>query len=140
MKRIVMTAALFLLTLSPALALTQAQAQQDVSGLWVGQLMGNTVKCHLEQRGKYIWGVAYVTAANGETNAYHLTGKADGHHFFVYHSSGHRFVGDIRGEDGLKGTLTLGNGLSFTVQAERTKRGVTVPGGLEWPPGYPPAN
>lgn len=134
MRRFVLAAALLFLMLTPALA------QADVSGLWVAELLGNKVECHLEQKGKYLWGVAYVTAPNGERNTYHLTGQATDRHFFTYHSSGHRFSGDLKGGDEVRGTLTLGNGLSFTVQAERTQHGVTVPGGLQWPEGYPPLN
>jgi hypothetical protein len=123
--------------LSPAFARTDA----DVAGLWVAEFFGNKVECHLEQRGQFLFGVATVFTRAGEKNTYHLAGIVDGMHIRALHGSGNYFDGSMQGDDAASGTFFLvKSGQSFSMQAERTKRGQTVPGGLEWPPGYPPSN
>lgn len=132
----------FLLAIAMLLvALTPALAQADVTGLWVAEFFGNKVECNLEQRGQFLYGVATVTTRAGESNTYHLAGLVDGKHIRALHGSGNYFEGEIQGEDKASGTFFLiKSGQSIAMQAERTKRGQTVPGGLQWPPGYPPSN
>jgi hypothetical protein len=133
MKSVLLVFILLLVTLSPALA------QADVSGLWVSDFYGNRVECHIEQRGQFLYGVAYVTTRTGERNTYHVAGLVQGRHIRAQHGGGNYFEGDVEGADQVSGTFYMKNGPSIAMQAERIKRGQTVPGGLEWPPGYPPA-
>ena len=135
MKSFLLAFSLLFVALSPALA------QADASGLWVAEFFGNKIECHLEQRGQFLYGIAYVTTRSGERNEYHLAGIIQGDHVHALHGSGNYFDGDIQGEDKASGTFFLvKSGQSIAMQAERTKRGQTVPGGLKWPEGYPPAN
>ena len=136
MKTISLALSLLLATLSPALA------QADVAGMWQTEFFGNKVECHLEQRGQFLYGVATVTTTSGERNTYHLAGLAlpDGQ-IRAQHGSGNYFAGRLTGEDSVAGTFFfVKNGHSLAMQAERVKRGRTVPGGLKWPEGYPPVN
>lgn len=135
MKPFLIACALILAALGPA------NAQADVSGLWVADFFGNKVECNLEQRGQFLYGVATVITRTGERNEYHLAGLIEGGHIRALHGSGNYFDGALQGEDKASGTFFLvKSGQSFAMQAERTKRGQTVPGGLKWPAGYPPAN
>ena len=134
MRPFLLSIALFFVALSPALA------QADITGLWVADFYGNKVECHMEQRGQFLYGVAYVTTKAGERNTYHLAGLILGESVRATHGSGNYFVGSIQNEDKTSGTFFFKDGPSFSIQADRTKRGKTTPGGLEWPAGYPPAN
>lgn len=134
MKAIVLALALLLSAMSPALA------QADVTGLWEAEFYGNKVECHLEQRGQFLYGVATVTTRTGERNTYHLGGLIQGNDIRAMHGSGNYFVGSVKDNDKAVGTFYFKDGPSFAMQADRTKRGQTTPGGLEWPKGYPPSN
>jgi hypothetical protein len=134
MRPFLLAIALFFVALSPALA------QADITGLWVADFYGNKVECHMEQRGQFLYGVAYVTTKAGERNTYHLAGLIDGNNIRAMHGSGNFFVGSLQNGDKAAGTFFFKDGPSFSIQADRTKQGKTSPGGLEWPPGYPPVN
>jgi hypothetical protein len=133
MKSVLLAFSLLLVALSPALA------QADVSGLWVADFYGNRVECHIEQRGQYLYGVVYVTTRSGERNTYHVAGLVQGNHLRAQHGGGNYFEGDLENENKASGTFYVKDGPSVAMQAERIKKGRTAPGGLEWPPGYPPA-
>ena len=122
------------------LPLQAAAAQPDITGLWVGDFFGNKVECHMEQRGQFLYGVAYVTARNGEKNTYHLVGVIQGAEVRAMHGSGNFFVGTVEEDDKASGTFHFKNGHSFAMRADRAQRGKTIPGGLSWPDGYPPKN
>lgn len=129
--------ALLLALAVPALATAPAR---NVEGLWTADFFGNAVECHLEQKGQYLWGVAYVTTRAGERNTYHLVGVVSGDHVEAMHgSSGNRFSGQISAEGRASGTFIMRDGPSFAMEARRVKEGHTHPGGLQWPPNYPPA-
>lgn len=119
-------------------ALSPANAQADMTGMWVSDFYGNRVECHLEQRGEFLYGVAYVFTRAGERNTYHLAGLYLDNTIRALHGSGNSFIGALQGDDKAAGTFFFKDGPSFAMQAERVKRGKTFPGGLEWPPGYPP--
>jgi len=112
----------------------------DVEGLWTADFFGNTVECHLEQKGEYLWGVAYVTTRAGERNTYHLVGVVSGDQVVAMHgSSGNRFSGQFTADGKATGTFFMKDGPSMAMEARRVKGGHTHPGGLQWPPNYPPA-
>jgi len=138
MKPIVLAGAVML-----ALALgavIPAAASADMTGLWEAEFLGNRVECHLEQRGKFLYGVAYVHTRTGERNTYHLAGMVDNGRVRAQHGSGNYYEGSLRGEDTTAGTFFFKDGPSLPVQAQRTARGITLPGGLEWPAGFGAAN
>ncbi len=124
-----------------ALAIPPANAQADMTGSWRADFFGNKVECHLEQRGQYLYGVAYVTATNGERNTYHMAGVVlDDGRIRAAHGSGNYFDGKLTGADSVSGTFYFVNkGHSFSMQAERVAHGKTAPGGLKWPDGFPPS-
>jgi len=140
MKPFFLAFLLFLAAVVPAgvPAGAQASPQPDVTGLWVADFFGNRVECHLEQRGQFLYGVAYVHTRTGEKNTYHIAGLVLDNTIRAMHGSGNTFVGAVQGENTVAGTFAFKDGPSFAMQAERTKRGKTAPGGLEWPAGYPP--
>jgi len=122
------------------LAAVPAWAETDITGLWRSEFYGNKVECHIEQRGQFIYGVVYVNTQSGERNTYHVAGVVIGNHVRAQHGGGNYFDGDVQG-DTASGTFHIKkNGLSVAMRAERVKRGKTVPGGLEWPAGFPPGN
>ena len=119
-----------------------ARAEADVSGLWVTDFMGNAVECHLEQRGQYLFGRAVVSTMSGERNTYTLAGVVleSGRIRAVHGSSGNYFEGSVTGQDKASGTFYMvKSGQTLAMQAKRVRSGVTYPGGLPWPPGFPPA-
>jgi hypothetical protein len=128
----------FALALLAAMA-GPARADQDMTGLWVASFMGNTVECHLEQRGQSLYGAAFVTGRTGAVNTYHVAGVIMDGHITAVHGSGHIFQGVLQGEDKLSGELTFKDGPTVSLQASRTKRGKTHPHGLAWPKGFGPA-
>lgn len=133
--------ALALLLALTALAPSPALANSDMTGAWRADFFGNKVECHLEQRGTYLYGVAYVTTTSGERNTYHLIGVVleDGR-IRAAHGSGNYFDGTLTGENSVSGTFYFVNkGHSFSMQAERVAQGKTAPGGLKWPDGFPPS-
>ncbi|GFK95747.1 hypothetical protein NNJEOMEG_03615 [Fundidesulfovibrio magnetotacticus] len=135
MKTICLAVALLLAL--PALAAPQPQ---NVEGLWTADFFGNTVECHLEQKGQFLWGVAYVTTRAGERNTYHLIGIVAGNSVEAFHgSSGNRFSGQVSPEGRVSGNFIMKDGPTIAMDARRVKPGRTHPGGLEWPPNYPPA-
>lgn len=140
MKPLVLAILVFLAAILPAgvPAGAQASASADVTGLWVADFFGNRVECHLEQRGQFLYGVAYVHTRTGEKNTYHIAGLVLDNAIRAMHGSGNTFVGAVQGENTVAGTFAFKDGPSFAMQAERTMRGKTAPGGLEWPAGYPP--
>lgn len=119
-----------------------ARAQADVSGLWVADFMGNAVECHMEQRGQYLFGKAVVNTVSGERNTYTLAGVVleGGRIRAVHGSSGNYFEGTVNGPDKASGTFYMvKSGQTLAMQAKRVRHGVTYPGGLEWPQGFPGA-
>jgi len=121
-------------------ALPAGAEQSDVTGLWLTSFYGNQVECHLEQRGKFLYGVVYVLTKAGERNTYHVAGMVNGNHVRAQHGGGNYFEGDVSG-DTASGTFHLvKKGVSLAMQAKRVQRGKTAPGGLEWPEGFPPAH
>ena len=133
----------FALLLALCLALPiQAQATPDLTGLWKAEFYGNQVECHLEQRGMFLFGKAVVHTATGEKNTYTLAGLVleDGRVRASHGSSGNYFEGAVQGADKASGTFHMvKSGHAFAMQAQRVQRGKTYPGGLEWPPGFGPA-
>ena len=117
-----------------------ADAPQDMTGLWEAEFFGNRVECHLEQRGQFLYGVAYVHTRAGERNAYHLGGIVDNGRIRAQHGSGNYFEGSLQSEGTVAGTFFFKDGPSVPMQAQRTAKGKTLPGGLQWPPGFGPAN
>ncbi|WP_243311805.1 hypothetical protein [Fundidesulfovibrio agrisoli] len=131
------TACAVLLALALALP---AAASADMTGLWEADFMGNRVECHLEQRGNFLYGVAYVFTRSGDRNTYHLAGMVDHGRIRAQHGSGNYFEGALQNADTAAGTFYFKDGPSVPMQAKRTAKGRTAPGGLEWPAGFPPAN
>uniref|UniRef100_A0A7C4AIC7 DUF2147 domain-containing protein n=1 Tax=Fundidesulfovibrio putealis TaxID=270496 RepID=A0A7C4AIC7_9BACT len=112
----------------------------DLTGLWKADFMGNRIECHLEQRGDFLYGLAYVYNRSGERITYHLAGVVSGDRVRAMHGSGHVFDGTLQGPDAASGTFTFKDGPSFSMQAQRTAHGKTAPGGgLNWPAGFGPA-
>ncbi|KAF0234993.1 MAG: hypothetical protein FD177_152 [Desulfovibrionaceae bacterium] len=144
MKPLFLAFLLFLAAVVPAGVPAGAQASPkttapaDVTGLWVADFFGNRVECHLEQRGQFLYGVAYVLTRTGERNTYHIAGLVLDNTIRAMHGGGNTFVGAVQDENVVAGTFAFKDGPSFAMQAERTMRGKTAPGGLEWPAGYPP--
>jgi len=126
--------------LALVLAAVPAWGETDVTGLWVSDFYGNKVECHLEQRGRVLYGVVYVNTSAGERNTYHVAGVVTGDHVRAQHGGGNYFDGEVSG-DTASGTLYMKkSGISLAMQAKRIKHGKTVPGGLEWPAGLPLGN
>jgi len=122
------------------LAAVPAWGETDVTGLWRSEFYGNTVECHLEQRGQALYGVVYVNTSAGERNTYHVAGVIVGSHVRAQNGSGNYFDGDVSG-DTASGTLFMKkSGVSLAMKAKRIQHGKTMPGGLEWPEGFPPSN
>ena len=121
------------------LALPALGRQPDATGLWVANFMGNQVECHMEQRGIFLYGLAFVTTPSGERNAYHVAGTLQGKSFYAWHGGGSSFQGTLEGDDRVEGLMSFSNGARVAMQARRERCGKTLPGGLEWPPNYPPA-
>lgn len=121
------------------LALTlPARAGGDLTGLWETSFLGNSVVCHLEQRGEYLYGAAFVTTRSGERNAYHLAGLIVNGKIVAMHGSGHVFKGECQGADTVAGEFTFKDGPTVNMQAKRIQRGKTHPEGLKWPEGFGP--
>jgi len=137
LKRLLMP--LFLLAVLASASVASAARAKDATGLWVTSMYGNTVECHLEQRGNYLFGVAYVTTRTGDHNTYHLAGVVQDGQVRAMHGAGHIFVGAFDGENHVSGQFTFKDGPTIALQAERVKRGITTPGGLQWPAGLGPA-
>jgi hypothetical protein len=121
-------------------AFSTSSASADLTGLWEAEFFGNRVECHLEQRGEFLYGVAYVHTRAGERNTYHIGGIVQNGRFRAVHGSGNYFEGSQQGENTAAGTFFFKDGPSFSLQAQRTAHGKTLPGGLQWPPGFGPAN
>ena len=115
-----------------------AVAGNDITGLWVASLYGNSVECHLEQRGEFLYGRVQVTTRTGERNTYHVAGVVMNGEVRAMHGSGHGFVGRLEGANRVSGQFTFKDGPTIGLQAERTACGLTVPGGLQWPAGLGP--
>ena len=104
MRPFLLALAFFFVALSPALA------QADITGLWVADFYGNKVECHMEQRGQFLYGVAYVTTKAGERNTYHLAGLIDGNNIRAMHGGGNYFVGSIQNGNKAAGTFFFKDG------------------------------
>lgn len=113
-----------------------ARACEDLTGLWVSSFMGNSVECHLEQRGDCLYGAAFVTTRSGERNTYHMAGLMVNGKIVAMHGSGHLFQGQCRDADTITGEFTFKGGPTVSLQAKRTQRGKTHPTGLKWPEGF----
>ncbi|GAB6037056.1 hypothetical protein JCM15519_16150 [Fundidesulfovibrio butyratiphilus] len=133
MRRLCLAVATVLIVSLPAWG-----RQPDATGLWVANFMGNLVECHLEQRGIYLYGLAFVTTASGERNTYHVAGTLQGKVFYAWHGGGSNFQGTLESDDKVEGLMNFANGAKVAMQARRERCGKTLPGGLDWPPNYPP--
>ena len=93
----------------------------EVTELWTGKVLTATFRAGMcfGADGK-ARGVLVLRHANGQEDVYHLYGGIRANAFDLAHSSGHSFTGRLTGPRSMEGRVKLKNGLSLSLEGERT--------------------
>ena len=93
----------------------------EVTELWTGKVLTATFRAGMcfGADGK-ARGVLILRHANGQEDTYHLYGGIRANAFELTHSSGHSFTGRLTGPRSMEGRVKLKNGLSLSLEGERT--------------------
>lgn len=120
-------ALLVVVVAAPALAAETSGAKTITSGpgevteLWTGKVLTATFRAGMcfgaDGRAR---GVLLLRHANGQEDTYHLHGSIRANAFELSHSSGHSFTGRLTGPRSMEGRVRLKNGLSLSLEGERT--------------------
>ena len=106
---------------APAGVKTITSGSGEVTELWTGKVLTATFRAGMcfGADGK-ARGVLILRHANGQEDTYHLYGGIRANAFDLTHSSGHSFTGRLTGPRSMEGRVRLKNGLSFSLEGERT--------------------